>query len=279
MNSPGEIIGAVDRNRCFVITPIGDENTPLRRSAEGLINTVISPVLEEFDFDVVVAHKIAAAGSIAKQVLQLVLFDQLVIVNLTGLNPNVMYELAVRHAARLPAVTLVEDGTRLPFDIADERAIHFQNDMQGVEELRPKLRDAIKAALKDKEPDNPIYRVIETSIIKAVTKTDLEKYLIDRLDNIEQLLARLYSETRGSVGSREPFTYHLVIRGAFAGFANFENELDDEIGVPRYQSFHHEDTMSVFFNAQDMVTPSVIERVAKKHGFEVVEFRIGIFSL
>lgn len=225
------------------------------------------------------AHKIAAPGSITKQVLQHVLFDQLVIVNLTGLNPNVMYELAVRHAARLPVVTLVELDTRLPFDIADERAVYYENDMKGVEELRPKLRDAIKAALEEAEPDNPIYRVIETSIIKAVTKTDPEKYLIDRLDNLELLLARMYSETRGAGSHGETFPYLLRVRGRSAGFAKFEDELDDEIDIRRYQSVYNEDQISVYFNALNMVTQPVIERVAKKYGFEVIEFRVGIFSL
>lgn len=235
-------------------------------------------MLEEFDFEVFVAHKIAAPGSITKQVLQHVLFDQLVIVNLTGLNPNVMYELAVRHAARLPVVTLVEVGTRLPFDIADERAIYYDNDMKGVEELRPKLRDAIKAALEEAEPDNPIYRVIETSIIKAVTKTDPEKYLIDRLDNLEQLLARMYSEARG--GSHvDTFPYLLIVRGPSAGFAKFEDELDDEIDIRRSQYMRNEDRMSMYFNALNMVTRPVIERVAQRHGFEIIEFRVGIFTL
>ena len=47
-----ETIAQTERSRCFVVTPIGDENTPVRRSAEGLIGSVINPVLEEFDFDV-----------------------------------------------------------------------------------------------------------------------------------------------------------------------------------------------------------------------------------
>ena len=173
----------------------------------------------------------------------------------------------------------MESGTRLPFDIADERAIYYENDMKGVEELRPRLRDAIKAAMEEAEPDNPIYRVIEANIIKEVAKTDPEKYLIERLDNVEQMLARMYSESRGDSRDARTFNFLVSVRGPADKFARFEDDLDDEIDILRNQYIHNDDRVDMYFNAYKAVARPVIDRVAKRHGFEVDECRIGAFTL
>lgn len=127
------------KRTCFIITPIGDEKDEIRRHIDGVINTIIMPIMES-DYEIKVAHRIFETGSITKQIIELIYNSDLVIANLTQTNPNVMYELAFRHTLGLPTITMAEKGTKLPFDISSERTIFYQNDFQGVNEAQAELK-------------------------------------------------------------------------------------------------------------------------------------------
>ncbi|MDJ1474368.1 hypothetical protein QBX67_02725 [Bacillus sp. LS15-K4] len=180
---------------CFIITPIGDDQSDIRRAADGVIDAVIVPALCDMGFDeenIKVAHRMPSPGSINKQVISSILECDLAVANLTNLNPNVMYELAIRHAARKPVVQICQKGTRLPFDITEERTIFYNNDMAGVIELNNNFKDMVLEAIGDEEPDNPIYRVVESnSIMKSVDATDPSRYMLNRIDSLENNLSDL----------------------------------------------------------------------------------------
>ncbi|MCG5264085.1 hypothetical protein MCL27_03470 [Acinetobacter pittii] len=196
--------------KCFIVTPIGGDNTPTRRAADGLIAAVIEPVLKELEIETFVAHKISESGSITRQVIEHVLYDDLVIANLSELNPNVMYELAVRHCTELPVVVLAEEGTRLPFDIAAERTIFYTNDMFGAEDLKPRLILAINEALQQKNSDNPVYRVANTKVVREKIEQDsTESYLMHKLDNLESSINTIALSLKGDNYSK-PFNIHNI---------------------------------------------------------------------
>ena len=184
-----------DRSKyCFVITPIGAADSSVRRATEGLISSAIKPVLQDkLHYKVEVAHHLSHSGSITQQVLERVLNDGLVIANLTGLNPNVMYELAVRHAARLPVVTIAERGTSLPFDIADQRTVFYDNDMRGVIELRDALEAAVTTATAQTKIDNPVYQATQLATIMREDSGAVNSvaYLISRFGYLEHLISTL----------------------------------------------------------------------------------------
>lgn len=179
--------------KCFIITPIGDEGSITRDKTEGVIEA-ITPVLEELGFKFDIPHKMSKPGSITKQVLECILNHELVIANLTELNPNVMYELAVRHSTAKPVITIAEFGTKLPFDITTERTIFYSNDMRGVPKLQRELRSSITSIHFDQlEYDNPIYRAQRDFKFREVATEGKDVYIIEQLEelkNTQQYLLR-----------------------------------------------------------------------------------------
>jgi hypothetical protein len=221
--------------RCFIITPIGPALSSIRRAADGLIDTVLKPVLQDLQFEVHVPHEMTDPGSIKRQVIQHLLDDDLVIANLTGLNPNVMYELAVRHATSRAIVILAELGTILPFDVSDERTIFFTNDMTGVEEVRPRFKAMVEAAMRDQTPDNPIYRVRQAGVMRDVVANTPERYIVDQLEAIRQQLASLTARRSRAVTRPTdpigPVELGYIAEGTRAQVAQFSELLSRHFGV------------------------------------------------
>ncbi len=189
-NNENEVSEENELKECFIITPIGPSGSDTFKKADGLIKTVIDPILKEFGFKAVPAYDIAAAGSITKQVIERVISNELVIANLTGLNPNVMYELALRHAFKKKVVTMAEEETKLPFDISDQRTVFYQDTLHGGEAVKPFLRAAIKVTLEEDIKSNPVIdSVKEAAVLNNGEDIDVNKYILERFDRLERLVS------------------------------------------------------------------------------------------
>lgn len=191
--------------KCFIITPIGGDRSEIRDALDGLLKNVLEPVLLESGFeneDIIVAHQMKDSGSINTQLITRIIEDDLCIVNLTGLNPNVMYELAVRHAVGKPVVIIAENGTKLPFDIVDQRTIFYHNTMLGAVQLKESLSDMIGAILSNPNqmPDNPIIKIIKDNAILDKIKSDGKEHselslILNKISNLED---KFYNSKKNS---------------------------------------------------------------------------------
>jgi hypothetical protein len=77
---------------------------------------------------VVRADKIMQPGMITKRVLEYLLKSRLVVADLSYHNPNVFYELAVRHATGKPVIHIKRTSDPIPFDNKDFRTIDIAFD-------------------------------------------------------------------------------------------------------------------------------------------------------
>jgi hypothetical protein len=107
---------------------------------------VFSPACEYFGLQVVRADKIANPGELPDQIFTYLRDADIVIADVSGGNPNVMYELGLRHSRHAITLQVGEYG-RLPFDIQSIRTIQFVRNEMGLIEARNALTEGLRAAL------------------------------------------------------------------------------------------------------------------------------------
>lgn len=123
---------------CFYITPIGTEDSESRRHADLFMSALIQPALQELGLRVVRADHIGEPGMITTQILEYLKRSKLAVADMSYLNPNVFYEVALRHARRLPVVQIIRKADKLPFDVNQTRTITI--DTTDIYSLVPKIQ-------------------------------------------------------------------------------------------------------------------------------------------
>jgi len=153
---------------CFVIAPIDKPDSEIRKRSDQVFKHVISTVVEPMGYHPVRADQISEPGIITSQIIQHVVDSPLVVADLTGRNPNVFYELAIRHAIRKPLVQLIKTGEQIPFDVAGTRTISIDvNDLDSVDQAKKELMKQVESIERGKaEADTPISVALDLKILR-----------------------------------------------------------------------------------------------------------------
>ena len=147
---------------CFYISPIGEEGTEQRKHSDFFLHQIVEPAMEGFGLQIVRADAIGKPGMITGQIIEHLIKAKLAIADLSFHNPNVFYELCLRHVCRLPTVQIIRKRDNIPFDLEQFRTIQINTD--DIYELYPKLNEykseisnQVRKVLEDPEDvDNPI---------------------------------------------------------------------------------------------------------------------------
>lgn len=126
---------------CFYISPIGEDSSEERKHADLILGSFVEPAMEKLGLRVVRADHIGEPGMITSQIIEHIKKSKLTIVDLSYLNANVFYEMALRHSLRLPTVQLIRKKDKIPFDVAQLRTVVI--DTTDIFTLVPKIETFI----------------------------------------------------------------------------------------------------------------------------------------
>lgn len=152
---------------CFVLMPFGNKSDAAGRliNFDSVYEKVIAPAVKQVGLEPLRADEEKIGGTIHKPMFERLMLCPYAVADITGANPNVFYELGIRHALR-PASTAIVflEGTTVPFDIALVRGISYRTDGGG-NPAEPEIAKAaiaahLIAARNSARDDSPLFQLI-----------------------------------------------------------------------------------------------------------------------
>lgn len=134
----------------FVLMPFGPDYDPV-------FERLIKPSLSELGFSVSRADLSTNQQQILKDIVNSLADADLVIVDVTGLNGNVMYELGLAHAMGRRTVMITRDIGELPFDLRSYRATEYSTEFHEADQLKDRLKRIAEGVIDGSaEFSNPV---------------------------------------------------------------------------------------------------------------------------
>jgi O-acetyl-ADP-ribose deacetylase (regulator of RNase III) len=133
---------------------------------------IIKPGVQSVkDMKCIRCDEIDEAGIVHKQMLEQIYQADVAIVDITTLNPNVFYELGVRHSlVEHVTVIIKREGTNIPFNIRSLKAIEYDPaSPRSVDEAKKKIEAYIKNGLESRTVDSLVHSSLPIRIGKQVT--------------------------------------------------------------------------------------------------------------
>jgi hypothetical protein len=153
----------------FVAMPFGKKKIgKIEINFDDIYEKAIKPTALSCDVEIIRADEERSGGFIHLSMYERLLLAEIVIADLTLANPNVFYELGIRHCARpRSTIHIFSSQTKLPFDVAPLRAIPYKLDKgvltdKDAADLKKRLEEKIAEAKKDTcAPDSPLFQIVD----------------------------------------------------------------------------------------------------------------------
>ena len=218
---------------CFVIMPFStttDDHTD--EYWNNFFSDFIKPNVEELGYTYTRSE--AAPDNIIYSIINNLILADLVLAVLTDFNPNVWYELGVRHARKKGTIMIMEKDKKLPFDISQYGVISYpsqywmtpqrsQEDRRRITDFKEELSKFIHKIESDKSPDNPVLASLTRPdyLLEFLKREKIEDFNMERKRGNHETLDFNYSDLQNK-NLADANLSRTTFRVAHLEGANFE---------------------------------------------------------
>lgn len=164
------------------------------------VKEILSASIEAADFETQMVSDADEVGIIQKRIIQNLYENPVVVCDVSGKNPNVMFELGMRLAFDKPTIIVKDDKTDYSFDTAPIEHIEYPRDLRFAQivrfkkELSDKIKATHKKSISDKDYTTFLKNFGTFTIPKLVTEeVPSEKFILDELQQIRKEISFLSS--------------------------------------------------------------------------------------
>lgn len=170
---------------------------------------IITEAIEEAGFEGNLVSNADDVGIIQKRIIQNLYENPIVVCDVSGKNPNVMFELGMRLAFDKPTIIIKDDKTSYSFDTSPIEHIEYPRDLRfsRIIDFKSKLAEKIKATFEKSTTDASYTTFLKHFGEFKVAKIDKkevsgQEFIIDELKNIRAGMRRL---ERNQLGKDYPY--------------------------------------------------------------------------
>ena len=173
-------------DKCFVIMPISDkQGYPIGHFTK-VYEQIFKPAIKEAGYKPYRVDEDCLSSSIIQKIYDGLTKAPMAICDLSSANPNVLYELGIRHSFDLPVILVKDEKTNFIFDISTINTVTYQSDR--VYENVISAIENIKTAIEETKIQSGRGTVLS---ILNVEKAIITEKRLNQEDKTELILNRI----------------------------------------------------------------------------------------
>jgi len=182
-----------NKKKCFVIMPVSETKSCTQNEWTGIFEHMIKPAVTGSRLGYECERAKPLTGAFVRDILEGLNRSDVVIADLTDRNPNVCYELGIRHTLKRRTILIAQNIDDVPSDLRSYWVVTYGKSLTGAQNFKKKVREILREMHKNpKKPDSPVADFLEFK--------NIDIYSYEKSANVRKLCA-LISELSGNINS------------------------------------------------------------------------------